>query len=101
MIVTTQQLFEQALRQVCRRRLQHQQRRADYGALQGPIWTARPRFIVQIFERRPQYTNKLMLEAMIRSADEIFPDSIFASPRSWRRGDLLRLHRFRVSTARL
>jgi hypothetical protein len=65
------------LRQVRRRRLQHQQRRADHGPVPGNMDSKAP-FIIQISKGARSYTDKRMLEAMIRAADEIFPDAIFA-----------------------
>ncbi|MBQ7525090.1 MAG: class II fructose-bisphosphate aldolase, partial [Abditibacteriota bacterium] len=35
-------------------------------------------FIIQISKGARKYTDKLMLEGMIRAADEIFPDAVFA-----------------------
>jgi len=49
------------------------------------------------FQRARNYTDKRMLEAIIRSAEEIFPEAIYAVHlESRRRKDLLRLHRQRL-----
>jgi len=45
-------------------------------------WVKKPElaapFIIQLSKGAREYTDKRMLEAMIRAADEIFPDAIFA-----------------------
>jgi fructose-bisphosphate aldolase class II len=47
------------------------------GLFKGCIASQAP-FIIQISKGARKYTDKRMLEAIIRSAEEIFPDSIFA-----------------------
>ncbi len=58
-------------------RLQHQQCRAGHGPVQGCIQSKAP-FIIQISKGARKYTDKKMLEAIIRAADSIFPEAIFA-----------------------
>jgi len=47
------------------------------GLFQGNLDSQAP-FIIQISKGARSYTNKKMLEAIIRTADEIFPDAVFA-----------------------
>jgi len=47
------------------------------GLFQGHI-TAQAPFMIQISKGARKYTDKRLLEAMIRAADDIFPDAIFA-----------------------
>jgi len=47
------------------------------GLFQGAIDSKAP-FIIQISKGARAYTDKRMLEAMIRTADEMFPEAIFA-----------------------
>jgi fructose-bisphosphate aldolase, class II len=47
------------------------------GLFQGCMDSKAP-FIIQLSKGARGYANKLMLEAMIRTAEEIFPDAIFA-----------------------
>ncbi len=75
MIVTTRN-FPARLRQVCDRRVQYQQSRADHGPVQGnvdnrPLHRATPR-------SARGYTHKLMLEAADDRPTRSFPDTVFA-----------------------
>jgi len=47
------------------------------GLFRGNLQSRAP-FIIQISKGARSYTDKRMLEAMIRTAEEIFPDSLFA-----------------------
>ena len=47
------------------------------GLFQGCEQSQSP-FIIQISKGARAYTNKILLEAMIKASDEIFPDSVFA-----------------------
>ena len=47
------------------------------GLFRGNIDSQAP-FIIQISKGARNYTDKRMLEAIIRAADEIFPEAIFA-----------------------
>jgi len=47
------------------------------GLFRGNMESKAP-FIIQISKGARSYTHKLLLEAMIRAADQIFPDAIFA-----------------------
>ncbi len=77
MIVTTKQLFEQAYGKYALGAYNINNAEQTMGLFRGNIDSKAP-FIIQISKGARSYTNKLMLEAMIRSADEIFPDAIFA-----------------------
>ena len=54
----------------------------DGGAKKKGEWDRHPElaapFLVQISKGARSFTDKRMLEAMIRAADEIFPDAVFA-----------------------
>ena len=47
------------------------------GLFKGNIDSGAP-FILQISKGARSYTDKRMLEGMIRAADEVFPEAIFA-----------------------
>ena len=49
----------------------------DFGLFQGCMDSRAP-FIIQLSKGARSYTHKKMLEAMIKTANEIFPDAIFA-----------------------
>jgi hypothetical protein len=66
---------------------------ADHGLFRGCIDSKAP-FIIQISKGARSYSDKRMLEGLIRAAGDVFPDAILPSPRPRRRTDLLRLHRF-------
>ena len=77
MIVTTKQLFEQAYGKYALGAYNINNAEQTMGLFRGNMDSKAP-FIIQISKGARQYTNKLMLEAMIRAADEIFPDAVFA-----------------------
>lgn len=77
MIVTTKQLFEQAYGKYALGAYNINNAEQTMGLFRGCLESESP-FIIQISKGARSYTNKLMLEGMIRSADQIFPDAIFA-----------------------
>lgn len=77
MIVTTKKLFEAAYGKYAIGAYNINNLEQTMGLFQGNLDSQAP-FILQISKGARGYTNKLMLEAMIRTADEVFPDSIFA-----------------------
>ncbi|MGI6295564.1 MAG: class II fructose-bisphosphate aldolase [Armatimonadota bacterium] len=77
MIVTTKQLFELAYGKYAIGAYNINNAEQTMGLFQGNMDSKAP-FIVQISKGARSYTNKLMLEGMIRAADEIFPDAVFA-----------------------
>ena len=77
MIVTTKQLFKQAYGKYALGAYNINNAEQTMGLFRGCLESKAP-FIIQISKGARSYTNKLMLEGMIRAADEIFPDAIFA-----------------------
>jgi fructose-bisphosphate aldolase class II len=77
MIVTTKQLFEQAYGKYALGAYNINNAEQTMGLFRGNMDSNAP-FIIQISKGARSYTNKLMLEAMIRAADEIFPNAVFA-----------------------
>ena len=77
MIVTTKELFEQAYGKYALGAYNINNAEQTMGLFRGCLDSKAP-FIIQISKGARSYTNKLMLEGMIRAADEIFPDAIFA-----------------------
>ena len=77
MIVTTKQLFEQAYGKYALGAYNINNAEQAMGLFRGNVQSQAP-CIIQISKGARSYTNKLMLEAMIRTADEIFPESVFA-----------------------
>ncbi|HET59166.1 MAG TPA: ketose-bisphosphate aldolase [Chloroflexi bacterium] len=77
MIVTTKKLFEAAYGKFAIGAYNINNIEQTMGLFQGNLMSQSP-FIVQISKGARSYTDKRMLEAMIRAADEIFPESIFA-----------------------
>jgi len=77
MIVTTKQLFEQAYGKYALGAYNINNAEQTMGLFRGNVQSQAP-CIIQISKGARSYTNKLMLEAMIRTADEIFPESVFA-----------------------
>jgi len=77
MIVTTRQLFEQAYGKYAVGAYNINNAEQTMGLFRGNIESEAP-FIIQISRGARSYTNKLMLEQMIRAGNEIFPDAIFA-----------------------
>lgn len=77
MIVTTKKLFEAAYGKYAIGAYNINNLEQTMGLFRGNQESQAP-FMVQISKGARSYTHKLMLEALIRAADQIFPDSIFA-----------------------
>ncbi len=77
MIVTTKELFKHAYGRYAIGAYNINNLEQTMGLFQGNLDSRAP-FIVQISKGARSYTHKKMLEALIRTADEIFPDAIFA-----------------------
>ena len=77
MIVTTAQLYKVAYGKFAVGAYNINNAEQAMGLFRGSIDSQAP-FIIQISKGARKYTDKRMLEGIIRSAEEIFPDSIFA-----------------------
>jgi fructose-bisphosphate aldolase class II len=77
MIVTTSQLFKHAYGKYAVGAYNINNAEQAMGLFKGAIASQAP-FIIQISKGARKYTDKKMLEAIIRAADEIFPEAIFA-----------------------
>jgi fructose-bisphosphate aldolase class II len=77
MIVTTKKLFELAYRKYAIGAYNINNLEQTMGLFRGNLDSQAP-FIIQISKGARAYTHKLMLEGLIRSADQVFPDAIFA-----------------------
>ena len=77
MIVTTKKLFEAAYGKYAIGAYNINNMEQAMGLFRGNLDSQAP-FIIQISKGARSYTHKLMLEGMIRSANDIFPDAIFA-----------------------
>jgi len=77
MIVTTKTLFEHAYGKYAVGAYNINNAEQAMGLFQGSIDSQSP-FIIQISKGARSYTDKRMLEAIIRACDEIFPESVFA-----------------------
>jgi fructose-bisphosphate aldolase, class II len=77
MIVTTKKLFEHAYGKYAIGAYNINNLEQTMGLFRGNLDSKAP-FIIQISKGARSYTHKLMLEGLIRSADEVFPDAIFA-----------------------
>lgn len=77
MIVTTKKLFERAYGKYAVGAYNINNLEQTMGLFRGNVQSKAP-FIVQLSKGARDYTDKRMLEALIRAADEIFPDAIFA-----------------------
>jgi len=77
MIVTTADLFKLAYGKYAIGAYNINNAEQTMGLFRGCMDSQSP-FIVQISKGARSYTDKRMLEAMIRAGDEIFPDSVFA-----------------------
>jgi fructose-bisphosphate aldolase, class II len=77
MIVTTKKLFEAAYGKYAIGAYNINNLEQTMGLFQGNIDSKAP-FIIQISKGARSYTHKKMLEALIKAADEVFPDAIFA-----------------------
>ena len=77
MIVSTKQLFKHAYGKYAVGAYNINNLEQTMGLFQGCMDSKAP-FIIQLSKGARQYTHKKMLEAMIKTANEIFPDAIFA-----------------------
>ncbi|OIR04134.1 fructose-bisphosphate aldolase [mine drainage metagenome] len=77
MIVTTAQLFKHAYGKYAVGAYNINNAEQAMGLFKGCIDSKAP-FIIQISKGARKYTDKRMLEAIIRAADSIFPEAIFA-----------------------
>jgi fructose-bisphosphate aldolase class II len=77
MIVSTKQLFKHAYGKYAVGAYNINNAEQTMGLFRGNVDSKAP-FIIQISKGARSYTDKRMLEAMIRAANEIFPDAIFA-----------------------
>ncbi len=77
MIVTTKKLFEAAYGKYAIGAYNINNLEQTMGLFRGNLESQAP-FILQISKGARSYTHKAMLEGLIRSADEVFPEAIFA-----------------------
>jgi fructose-bisphosphate aldolase class II len=77
MIVTTKKLFEAAYGKYAIGAYNINNLEQTMGLFRGNIDSKAP-FIIQISKGARTYTHKLMLEMLIRAADQVFPEAIFA-----------------------
>lgn len=77
MIVSTVELFKHAYGKYAIGAYNINNAEQTMGLFRGNVESKAP-FIVQISKGARSYTDKRMLEAMIRAANEIFPEAIFA-----------------------
>lgn len=77
MIVPTNKLFEHAYKKYAVGAYNINNAEQIMGLFKGNLESKAP-FIIQISKGARSYTDKRLLEAMIRAADDIFPDAVFA-----------------------
>ncbi len=77
MIVTTAQLFKVAYGEFAIGAYNINNAEQTMGLFKGCLDSQAP-FIIQISKGARKYTDKRMLEAIIRSAEQIFPEAVFA-----------------------
>ncbi len=77
MIVTTKELFQHAYGKYAVGAYNINNLEQTMGLFKGNMDSKAP-FIIQLSKGARSYTHKKMLEAMIKTANEIFPDAIFA-----------------------
>ncbi len=77
MIVTTKKLFEHAYGKYALGAYNVNNLEQIYGLFKGNLDSQAP-FIIQISKGSRSYTNKLYLEGLIRAADQIYPEAVFA-----------------------
>ncbi|MBP7829838.1 MAG: ketose-bisphosphate aldolase [Kiritimatiellae bacterium] len=77
MIVTTKELFKHAYGKYAVGAYNINNLEQTMGLFQGNLDSKAP-FIVQLSKGARSYTHKNMVEALIRAADEIFPEAVFA-----------------------
>ena len=77
MIVTTDQLYKVAYKKFAVGAYNINNLEQTMGLFRGNMQSKAP-FIIQLSKGARNYTDKRMLEAIIRTAEEIFPEAIFA-----------------------
>ena len=77
MIVTTKDLFKQAYGKYAIGAYNINNLEQTMGLFKGNVESKAP-FIVQLSKGARSYTHKKMLEALMKTADEIFPEAVFA-----------------------
>lgn len=77
MIVTTAQLYKVAYKKYAVGAYNINNLEQTMGLFRGCIQSKAP-FIIQLSKGARKYTDKRMLEAIIRTAEEIFPEAVFA-----------------------
>ncbi len=77
MIVTTDKLFQHAYGKYAIGAYNINNLEQTMGLFRGNLDSQAP-FIIQISKGARSYTHKLMLEGLIRSAEDVFPEAIFA-----------------------
>jgi fructose-bisphosphate aldolase class II len=77
MIVTTKKLFEHAYGKYAIGAYNINNLEQTMGLFRGSLDSQAP-FIIQISKGARTYTEKRMLESIIRAADEVFPEAVFA-----------------------
>ncbi len=77
MIVTTKKLFEAAYGKYAIGAYNINNLEQTMGLFRGNLMSEAP-FIIQISKGARSYTDKRMLQALIKAADEVFPEAIFA-----------------------
>lgn len=77
MIVTTQQLYKVAYGKFAVGAYNVNNMEQILGLFRGNVQSKAP-FIIQLSKGARKYADKRMLEALIRTAEQIFPDAIFA-----------------------
>jgi fructose-bisphosphate aldolase class II len=77
MIVTTKELFKAAYGKYAIGAYNINNLEQTMGLFRGNVDSKAP-FIIQISKGARSYTHKLMLEGLIRSAEEVFPEAVFA-----------------------
>ncbi len=77
MIVTTRELFQAAYGKYAIGAYNVNNLEQIMGLFRGNLQSQAP-FIIQISKGARSYTNKIMLEGLIRSAEQVFPEAIFA-----------------------
>ncbi|MCD4674217.1 MAG: ketose-bisphosphate aldolase [Anaerolineaceae bacterium] len=77
MIVTTKELFKAAYGKYALGAYNINNLEQAMGLFRGNLDSQAP-FIIQISRGARKYTHKLMLEGLIRGADQVFPEAIFA-----------------------
>ena len=77
MIVTTKQLFEHAYGKYAIGAYNINNLEQTMGLFRGNLDSQAP-FIIQISKGARSFTDKRMIEGLIRAADEVFPEAIFA-----------------------